>query len=177
MARQLPTINIGGSDYAKVATRLSAFHEDHIESEIETSVQLIEGKGSVIFEATVKTPHGKWTGHSFGKVTPGNKSFEKLETIAVGRALAMAGYLAGGEIASAEEMAGVVTFAQFANVRNRWMRNHESDIQGMSRPEKLQAFSAWCRNLIGEDADYTEPENWEHEWLGICQQNLFNGGE
>jgi hypothetical protein len=33
------------------------------------------------------------------------KSFEKLETIAVGRALAFAGYLADGEIASMEEMA------------------------------------------------------------------------
>ena len=34
----------------------------------------------------------------------GDKENEKLETVAVGRALAMLGYLASGEVASSEEM-------------------------------------------------------------------------
>ena len=38
------------------------------------------------------------------EIRNGDKDFEKLETVAVGRALALLGYLASGEIASSEEM-------------------------------------------------------------------------
>jgi len=43
------------------------------------------------------------TGHALGE-NKGQKAFEKLETIAVGRALALLGYAVDGEIASSEEM-------------------------------------------------------------------------
>ena len=66
--------------------------------------------GSIVFTATL-TLHTKngsriYTGHSFGKAG-GDKAFEKLETVAVGRALAFAGYTGEGDIASAEEMENV----------------------------------------------------------------------
>ena len=43
------------------------------------------------------------TGHSLGN-NENEKDFEKQETIAVGRALALLGYASSGEIASSEEM-------------------------------------------------------------------------
>ena len=43
------------------------------------------------------------TGNAFG-ANKGVKGFEKIESISVGRALAMLGYCADGEIATSEEM-------------------------------------------------------------------------
>jgi hypothetical protein len=52
-----------------------------------------------------------------GKVS-GEKALEKLESIAVGRALAFAGYLASGEIATAEEMERFASFGTEVNAGN-----------------------------------------------------------
>jgi hypothetical protein len=109
---KLKTINLSGKQYAQVAERLRAIHEDHKDFDILTDFTVTEG-GAVAFTATI-TIRDKvamtdnlvtttYTGHSYGKMT-GAKAFEKLETIAVGRALAFAGYHADGEIASADEM-------------------------------------------------------------------------
>lgn len=107
--RSTKTTKIGGdADYAKVPDRLKLFREDCPNGLIETSPEIKED-GTIIFTARIlkdksKPESGEATGHSYGK--PGNavKAFEKLETIAVGRALALLGYLASGEIASSEEM-------------------------------------------------------------------------
>jgi hypothetical protein len=94
-------------EYAKAADRIKQFREDCPRGSIETSF-LLES-GNIIFTAKVTkdlTGEGKSataTGHAMGKNT-GEKSFEKLETISVARALALLGYLAGGEVASSEEM-------------------------------------------------------------------------
>ncbi len=95
------------SDYARVPERLKEFREDCPRGDIQTKYQFLEN-GQVAFEAYVlkdkKDPSsGSATGHSLGH-SKGQKDFEKLETIAVGRALALLGYLASGEIASSEEM-------------------------------------------------------------------------
>lgn len=50
--------------------------------------------------------------HSVGKLGTKDKDFEKLETIAVGRALATLGYMASGEIASSEEMEEFMDYQQ-----------------------------------------------------------------
>lgn len=105
--RQLKTIKLSGKDYAQVAERLRAVHEDHPEDlDIITSYDVTPA-GSIVFTATLtlyfKDKERTYTGHSFGKLAK-EKSFEKLETIALGRALAFAGYHANGEIASADEM-------------------------------------------------------------------------
>jgi len=102
----IKTINLKGKEYAPVSARVEQFHKDYKNGCIQNSYEFKEGYA--IFTSTVSYEGDPektrtFTGHSFGKVT-GDKSFEKLETVAVGRALAFAGYLAGGEIASFEEV-------------------------------------------------------------------------
>jgi len=104
---KLPTIKLAGNaEYAKVAERLKQFREDCPNGLIETT-PTIQGD-TVIFKARVlkdkaKETSAEATGHAMGSQKK-LKDFEKLESIAVGRALAMLGYLASGEIASSEEM-------------------------------------------------------------------------
>jgi len=104
--RKAETITIGGGvQYAKVVSRCTEFHKDNDKCCIETTCEFKEG--FVLFSAKVTTKKGTFTGHSMDKVSGRQKQFEKQETIAVGRALAFAGYLATGEIACAEEMAAM----------------------------------------------------------------------
>lgn len=106
MAKKLKTINLSGKQYAQVAERLRAIHEDHKDFDIVTDYELAGETAVLTAEITIRITKEdvvKYTGHSFGKIGA-QKAFEKLETIAVGRALAFAGYHADGEIASADEM-------------------------------------------------------------------------
>ena len=107
MNRKAQTIDLKGSDYARVPERLKLFREDCPNGSIKTTHEFLED-GRISFLAYILKDKSKpnsadATGHSLGGVKA-NKDYEKLETIAVGRALAMLGYLAGGEIASSEEM-------------------------------------------------------------------------
>ena len=97
----MKTINLKGKEYSPVATRVEQFHKDYPDGTITTDCTFDEGH--VIFKATVSFSERTFNGHAFGKVGQ-EKAFEKLETTAVGRALAFAGYLAGGEIASYDEV-------------------------------------------------------------------------
>lgn len=115
MARTVKTMNLSGSEYAKVPERLKVFWGECPKGAIETA-PMIQPDGSIIFKATVtkdkSDPTSKSaTGHSLG-TNKKAKDFEKLETIAVGRALAMLGYLASGEIASSEEMEEFIAFQE-----------------------------------------------------------------
>jgi hypothetical protein len=83
------------------------FREANPNGSIKTEHQFLEN-GDIVFTAYVlkdkaKPESGDATGHSYGKLA-GQKQFEKLETISIGRALAILGYLGSGEIASSEEM-------------------------------------------------------------------------
>ena len=98
---KVPTINLQGKAYAQVKDRVEQFHKDHADGNIRTKETFSDG--FVIFRATVSWGERKFNGHSFGKVT-NKKDFEKVETASVGRALAFAGYTAGGEIASYDDM-------------------------------------------------------------------------
>lgn len=106
MTKRIATIDLKGKAYATVPTRIKEFREANPNGLIETK-PTIDGQ-QVIFSARVlkdksNISSGEATGHSIGKM--GNdKAFEKLETIAIGRALAILGYMASGEIASSEEM-------------------------------------------------------------------------
>lgn len=110
MNKDIKTINLKGKEYAPVKERVKAFHEDCKNGSIQTNwFTAFEGEANTLisFKATV-TPDVTnedriFTGHALGKVQ-NEKAFEKLETIAVGRALANAGYLADGDVASADEM-------------------------------------------------------------------------
>ncbi len=107
-------------DYAKVADRLKEFRQDNPRSKTATQYKILDD-GTVIFKAYVwkdKTDFIdilKVSGAEAAMLSAdadgtaksgdnGEKSFEKLETIAVGRALALLGYAGTGEIASSEEM-------------------------------------------------------------------------
>ena len=108
MNRKTTTMDLKGNPYAKVPTRIKEFREDCPNGLIETKPE-VQTDGTYIFTARIlkdkANPNsGEATGHSIGKVTEKDKSFEKLETIAIGRALAILGYMASGEIASSEEM-------------------------------------------------------------------------
>lgn len=96
----------GGADYALVPDRLKAFREQNPRAKTETAPK-IDGE-MVIFKAHIvadkNDPNSpEATGHSYGPAK-GNKAFEKLETVALGRALAQLGYLNNGEIATTEEL-------------------------------------------------------------------------
>lgn len=103
----MKTIDLKGKEYATVPTRIKEFREANPNGLIETKPE-IQKDGQVIFSARIlkdkaNTSSGEATGHSIGKVGA-DKAFEKLETIAIGRALAILGYMASGEVASSEEM-------------------------------------------------------------------------
>ena len=114
--KKAATIKLSGNDYAKVAERIRLFRQDNPFGEIKTEPKFLEG-GRLMFTAFVQkdrrdpnsaTANGHSISDESGKKA-GNKSgdgkdFEKLETVAVGRALANLGYLASGDVASSEEM-------------------------------------------------------------------------
>lgn len=92
--------------HAKVNDRLLFFWAENPNGSIETSQEF--QNETVIFKTVIiadqTNEHSrKATGHSYGKLGD-EKAFEKLETISVGRALALLGYSASGEVASFEEM-------------------------------------------------------------------------
>ena len=96
----------GGADYAKVADRIKLFREQNPNGLIETT-PTITGT-MIMFKARIlkdksDVNSGEASGHAILE-NKGQKAFEKVESIAVGRALALLGYMASGEIASSEEM-------------------------------------------------------------------------
>ncbi len=105
MNKTIETINLQGKQYAPVKWRLQAFKIDFPKSKIVTSYEFKDG--FAIFSATLYPKFdevhtmGNW--HAFGKLDK-QKAFEKLETIAIGRALWIAGYSSDWEIASFDEM-------------------------------------------------------------------------
>lgn len=119
--RTTKTMKLGASEYSRVPERLKLFREDRANGKIETD-RILNEDGSYEFTAWVwkdKTEYmdilkatgstiesrgsADATGHAKGFLKD-KKDFEKLETIAIGRALAILGYLASGEVASFEEM-------------------------------------------------------------------------
>lgn len=97
----------GGADYAQVKDRMMEFREANPRGLIETT-PTIQSDGQIMFKARILKDKGdetsaEATGHALG-ANKGVKAFEKLETIAVGRALALLGYGSDGAIASSEEM-------------------------------------------------------------------------
>ncbi len=94
-------------NHAKVKDRLKAFWEANPYGKIETSSKK-DTEGITTFKtfilASKKEEFSREaTGHAQG-VCENDKDFEKLETISVGRALALLGYATDGEVASLEEM-------------------------------------------------------------------------
>lgn len=104
------TIKFGDKDYSLVPERLKKFREENPRSDIDT-VHIVQADSSTTFKARIVKDQAdeysaKATGSSryTAEEMKLKKAFEKLETIAVGRALANLGYLNDGQIATTEEM-------------------------------------------------------------------------
>jgi hypothetical protein len=108
---RVDTIRYGSvAEYATVPARLKKFRETHPRASI-TTVPTFLDDGSCVFVATIisdlsdessarATGSARYTATEISK----SKAFEKLETIATGRALSLLGFLNNGDIASSEEM-------------------------------------------------------------------------
>lgn len=102
-------ISLKGNDYAKVSERLKRFREENPRAKITTRPEPQPDGGMIFYAEIVKDSSKKSaeaTGTAYYPATKmkNEKAFEKLETISVGRALSLLGYLNNGEIASSEEM-------------------------------------------------------------------------
>jgi len=103
-------IKFGEKDYALVPDRLKQFREDNPRGKIETK-HTIHEDGSITFKAyilrdkaDISSADATGTARYSDVEIKKAKAFEKLETISVGRALSLLGYLNDGQIASSEEM-------------------------------------------------------------------------
>ena len=104
------TIKFGDKDYSLVPGRLLKFREANPRGQIKTTPKFNED-GSLEFQAYIlkdkaDETSADATGSAYytAKEMTKAKSYEKLETISVGRALSLLGYLNDGQIASSEEM-------------------------------------------------------------------------
>jgi hypothetical protein len=107
--KKTATIDLKGKAYAQVKDRIKEFRADCPNGDIITTPTVTDT--SIVFKAYIlkdkaNPASASATGHSMAKITDKNveKQFEKQETIAVGRALALLGYSSDGDIASSEEM-------------------------------------------------------------------------
>lgn len=112
---KVPTMKVSGGEYAKVPDRIKLFRSECPNGLIVTT-PMLQDDGTIMFSARVlkdkaKPESAEATGHALGNKKD-VKAFEKLETVAVGRALAMLGYLASGEVASDEEMNEFIQYRQ-----------------------------------------------------------------
>ena len=89
-------------NYIGVHTKVENYHKEHKEKASILTEFKIDWK-IVSFKATVETSKGIFNWSSFW-TTDKEKAFEKLETVAVWRALAFAGYEIKSWIASQEEI-------------------------------------------------------------------------
>lgn len=112
MSKKLATIDLKGKAYATVPTRIKEFREMCPNGLIETKPTFLDD-GMVLFTTRIlkdksNASSGEGTGNALGTIK-GDKNFEKLETISIGRALAILGFMASGDVASFEEMEEFLT--------------------------------------------------------------------
>jgi hypothetical protein len=138
---KLDTVKLQGKDYALVPTRIKEFRNDCPQGLIETFPEFLED-GQVLFKARVlkdkENPNSaEGTGHALSKLDK-DKSFEKLETIAVGRALAMLGYMASGDVASGEEMAEFIEYKK--TKQEEELEQAQVEIKALNTLEELKDY-------------------------------------
>jgi hypothetical protein len=115
--KKTSTINLSGKNYAQVKDRIKEFRTDCPRGLIETTPTFTDD--GIMFKARIvkdkaDPASAEATGHSFAKAKANEKEkqFEKQESIAVGRALALLGYASDGEIASSDEMEEFESYRQ-----------------------------------------------------------------
>lgn len=109
MTEKKASMKFGEKEYRFVPDRIKQFREENPRGDIDTNPTFHED-GSLTFKAiatrdvTQPSARGSGTAHYSAEEMKPKKAFEKLETISVGRALSMLGYLNDGQVASTEEM-------------------------------------------------------------------------
>lgn len=141
------SMKFGDKDYALVPARIKEFREDNPRGSIETE-PTYNADGSITFKATIiRDQSDEYSARATGNARYNEselkkpKSFEKLETVATGRALAILGYLNDGQVATTEEMQEFEQFKadQFEQVK-----------QDIKSAEKRQDFQAILAKLTPE---------------------------
>lgn len=153
MTKKTKTIKItGGADYAKVAERIKEFRADCPNGSIKTT-PTFQGD-NIMFTAEVikdlsNESSARATGNAFG-ANKGVKGFEKIESISVGRALAMLGYCADGEVATSEEME---EFQEFQKTKKEeQIQKLMAQVDKIENTEELRKFYSE-NNGLGADLD------------------------
>ncbi len=129
-------------NHAKVNDRLKAFWEANPKGKIETTnkkdATTIEFKTFILADKSDEYSR-EATGHALANLPLGEKDYEKLETISVGRALALLGYSTSGEVASTEEMEEFLEYQE--------NKKTEARIEALSRLDAcetlVQLQSVW----------------------------------
>ena len=100
----MKTISLQGKQYAQVKDRIAEAHKNNEKLSIMTTVDCFDKeKLTFLFTAVVSNEKWEFSWHAMQSIKA-KKDFEKWETIAVGRALALAWFLADWEVASYEEI-------------------------------------------------------------------------
>jgi hypothetical protein len=135
-------------DYSKVVDRIAEFRKDNPRGLIDTSFTITDGQ--LIFKTRILKDKSdqnsaEATGHALAKYdADSEKQFEKLETISVGRALAMLGYAASGEVASFEEM------EEFAAYRDNKIEELIVGMQDCSDINELRTYFMGLGSYMAE---------------------------
>ena len=145
----------GNADYALVPDRLKEFRESNPRAKITTTPTAM-ADGGFIFQAHILSDKSddysaEATGTAMYNVNEmkQKKAFEKLETISVGRALALLGYLNNGQVATSEEM---VEFEDYkAAKNNELIENAISSINQAKTIEELKSVFMGLGNLTANE--------------------------
>lgn len=150
MNKQLSTMKVSGGDYSKVPVRLKEFRENNTNALVETKPERQED-GSLMFTTRIlmdksNPDSAEATGTAFytAKELEKPKAFEKLETISVGRALALLGYLNNGEVASTEEM------EEFHSYKQDRVDDAVASIEACNELEELKTLFKSLGSLMSE---------------------------
>ena len=148
------SIKFGNKDYSLVPARLKKFREANPRSDVDT-VSTINPDGSITFRARlVKDLADEFSAKATGTARYSEaemqqpKAFEKLETISVGRALAMLGYLNNGQVATTEEM------EEFEAYR---LSKVDEAVEAVKKAEKRGDFEAILSKLSAEQQKQLTP--------------------
>lgn len=151
-SRKTETVNFKGNEYALVPARLKEFRQDNPRALVETKPHIDNENNTVVFSTRIVKDKAdensaEATGHSYGKLTE-IKAFEKLETVSVGRALSLLGYLNNGQIASTEEM------DEFEEFKNNKVVDAKKQIK---KAKSKDEFASIMASLSGEQLREVTP--------------------
>lgn len=152
----------GGADYAKVADRLNEFRSANPRSKIAVKFSYNEKgdlthhayiwkdktdfydllKSGVSAKEALESAEAEGSSFMTADRVKQEKGFEKNETIAIGRALAILGYATSGEIASSEEM------EEFEDFKKQKAEDaKEEAINQLAKAKDMKALQATWMNL------------------------------